>query len=169
MLILCIKLMGFPGGPVAKESDCQCRQCRGCRSDPWVGKVSWRRKWQLAPVFLPGKFHGQRSLASYSSNEKLLCNTGNSTQFSAVQEVFLFTFSFLSFPHTLCLFVVFGFFCFLLFFFKWIIVLFGFNSLQNWVTSEQMIKSLLKLRRIADLGKEKRFSTLVDVLFFPLP
>jgi len=48
-------------------------------------------------------------------------------------------------------------------------VLFGFNSLQNWVTSEQMIKSLLKLRRIADLGKEKRFSTLVDVLFFPLP
>ena len=26
-----------------------------------------RRKWQPAPVFLPGKFHGQRSLASYST------------------------------------------------------------------------------------------------------
>ena len=25
-----------------------------------------RRKWQLTPVFLPGKFHGQRSLAGYS-------------------------------------------------------------------------------------------------------
>ena len=25
-----------------------------------VGKSPWRRKWQLAPVFLPGKFHGQR-------------------------------------------------------------------------------------------------------------
>ena len=26
----------------------------------------WRRKGQLAPVFLPGKFHGQRSLVGYS-------------------------------------------------------------------------------------------------------
>ena len=29
-------------------------------------KVSWRRKWQLTPVFLPGKSLGQRSLAGYS-------------------------------------------------------------------------------------------------------
>ena len=34
--------------------------------DPWVGKIPWRRKWQLTPVFLPGKFHGQGSLADYS-------------------------------------------------------------------------------------------------------
>ena len=33
---------------------------------PWVGKIPWRRKWQLTPVLLPGKFHGQRSLVSYS-------------------------------------------------------------------------------------------------------
>ena len=26
----------------------------------------WRRKWQPIPVFLPRKFHGQRSLAGYS-------------------------------------------------------------------------------------------------------
>ena len=26
----------------------------------------WSRKWQPAPVFLPGKFHGQRSLVGYS-------------------------------------------------------------------------------------------------------
>ena len=25
----------------------------------------WRRKWQPAPVFLPGESHGQRSLAGY--------------------------------------------------------------------------------------------------------
>ena len=25
----------------------------------------WRRKWQPTPVFLPGEFHGQRSLAGY--------------------------------------------------------------------------------------------------------
>ena len=33
---------------------------------PWVGKIPWRRKWQLTPVFLPGKSHGQRSQVSYS-------------------------------------------------------------------------------------------------------
>ena len=31
-----------------------------------VGKIPWRREWQLTPVFLPGKFHGQRSLVDYS-------------------------------------------------------------------------------------------------------
>ena len=25
--------------------------------DLWVGKIPWRRKWQLTPVFLPGKSH----------------------------------------------------------------------------------------------------------------
>ena len=30
------------------------------------GKIPWRRKWQPTPVFLPGEFHGQRSLAGYS-------------------------------------------------------------------------------------------------------
>ena len=31
----------------------------------WVGKISWRRAWQPTLVFLPGKFHGQRSLVGY--------------------------------------------------------------------------------------------------------
>ena len=30
------------------------------------GKVPWRRKWPLAPVFVSGKSHGQRSLPGYS-------------------------------------------------------------------------------------------------------
>ena len=34
--------------------------------DPRVRKVPYSRKWQPIPVFLPGKFHGQRSLANYS-------------------------------------------------------------------------------------------------------
>ena len=46
-----------------KESACQCRRCE---FDPWVGKFPWRRKWQLALVFLPGVSHGQRSLVGYS-------------------------------------------------------------------------------------------------------
>ena len=33
---------------------------------PWGGKIPWSRKWQPTSVFLPGKFHGQRSLDSYS-------------------------------------------------------------------------------------------------------
>ena len=31
-----------------------------------VRKISWTRKWQPTPVFLPGKSHGQRSLVGYS-------------------------------------------------------------------------------------------------------
>ena len=27
----------------------------------------WRRKWQPTPVFLPGKYYGQRSLVGYST------------------------------------------------------------------------------------------------------
>ena len=36
------------------------------RVNPWVGKIPWRRKWQLILVFLPGESYGQRILASYS-------------------------------------------------------------------------------------------------------
>ena len=30
-----------------KESTCQCKRHRRCEFDPWVGKIPWRRKWQL--------------------------------------------------------------------------------------------------------------------------
>ena len=39
---------------------CQCRRCKRYGFDPWVRKMPWRKKWQPALVFLPGKFHGQR-------------------------------------------------------------------------------------------------------------
>ena len=45
---------------------CQCRQCRRLGFDPSVWNMPWRRKWQPTAVVLPGKFHGQRSLAGYS-------------------------------------------------------------------------------------------------------
>ena len=35
-----------------------CLQCRSHRRpgfDPWVGKIPWRRAWQLTPVFFPGE------------------------------------------------------------------------------------------------------------------
>ena len=31
-----------------------------------VGKIPWRREWQPTPVFLPGEFHGRKSLVGYS-------------------------------------------------------------------------------------------------------
>ena len=35
----------------------------------FVRKIPWRRKWQPAPVFLTGEFHGQRSLVGYSPQD----------------------------------------------------------------------------------------------------
>ena len=46
-----------------EESSCQCRR-RGLH--PWSREIPWGRKWRPAPVFLPGKSLGQRSLAGYS-------------------------------------------------------------------------------------------------------
>ena len=33
--------------------------------DSWVGKILWSRKWQPI-IFVPGEFHGQRSVVGYS-------------------------------------------------------------------------------------------------------
>ena len=46
-----------------KESACQWRRHV---FNPWVRKIPWRKKWQPTLISLPGKFHGQRILASYS-------------------------------------------------------------------------------------------------------
>ena len=40
--------------------------CSSPGFSPWIGKIPWRREWLPTPVFLPGEFHGQRSLAGYS-------------------------------------------------------------------------------------------------------
>ena len=55
--------IGFPGWFSSKKTNLQCRRCR---FDSWVRKISWKRKWLLTPVFLPGKFHEQRSPTGYS-------------------------------------------------------------------------------------------------------
>ena len=50
-----------------KEYACQCRRHKRHGLDPWVGKIPWRRKGEPTPVFLPGKFCGQKVLAGYST------------------------------------------------------------------------------------------------------
>ena len=62
----CVITQDFPGGSDGKESACQCRRPG---FSPWVGKIPWRREWLPAPVSLPGKFHGQRSLVGYIVHE----------------------------------------------------------------------------------------------------
>ena len=51
-----------PGGSDGKESACNARDLGLSR----VEKILWRREWLPTSVFLPGEFHGQRSLAGYS-------------------------------------------------------------------------------------------------------
>ena len=43
-----------------------CLQDRTHDFDPWVRKIPWRRECRPTPIFLPGEFHGQRSLVGYS-------------------------------------------------------------------------------------------------------
>ena len=37
--------------------------------NPWVGKMSWRRRWLPTPVFVPGEFYGQSSYSPWSCKE----------------------------------------------------------------------------------------------------
>ena len=53
----------FPGGSDGKESACNAGDTGLI---PGVGEIPWRREWLPSPVFLPGKFHGLRSLVVYS-------------------------------------------------------------------------------------------------------
>ena len=43
--------------------------------DLWVRKFPWRKEWQPTPVFLPGEFHGQRSLVGYIVHEVIKSQT----------------------------------------------------------------------------------------------
>ena len=62
-LNVCRWYIGLPWWLSGEESICQFWRPG---FDPGVRKISWRRKWQPTPVFLPGKSHGQRSLVGYS-------------------------------------------------------------------------------------------------------
>ena len=47
-------------------------QSKKCGFDPWVRKISWRKKRHSIPVFLPGKSHGQRNQATVNGVAKAL-------------------------------------------------------------------------------------------------
>ena len=65
-LLKCYLNFCLPKWQSGKELTWQCRRRRRCGFDPWLGKIPCKRKWQPTPVFLLGKFHGQRSLVGHS-------------------------------------------------------------------------------------------------------
>ena len=80
--------------PKPKAQSVKNLKCKRPGFDPWVKNIPWRREWQPTPVFLPGEFHGQRSLAGYSTcghkdwatNKQLFgVGNGNPLQYSSLK------------------------------------------------------------------------------------
>ena len=62
-----ISLLSVPVGlPYWLRQERICLKCRRYGFDPQIRKVLWKWDWLPTPVFWPGEFHGQRSLARYS-------------------------------------------------------------------------------------------------------
>ena len=59
-------LRGFPSSSVGKESACNAGYTGDRGSVAGLGRSPGGGKWQLTPVTLPGRSHGQRSLVGYS-------------------------------------------------------------------------------------------------------
>ena len=68
----------FLGGNSGKEPACQSRRGRRCEFDPCICKIPGEGNGQ-PPVFLPGKFHGQRSMSGYSLRD---CKESGTTELS---------------------------------------------------------------------------------------
>ena len=49
-----------------QESAFRCRRRGSLSLNRWFGNMPWSRKWQPAPVLLPGELHGQQCLMGYS-------------------------------------------------------------------------------------------------------
>ena len=64
--------MGLSRWLSGKESACQCSRLG---FHPWLEKIPWSRRGKPTPVFLPGKFRRQRSLAAYNSWGRKMVDT----------------------------------------------------------------------------------------------
>ena len=62
MMVIIYYIMGFPDGTMVKNPPDKTGDARDMHR---VAKIPW--KWQPTPAFLPGKCHGQRSLAGFSA------------------------------------------------------------------------------------------------------
>jgi len=62
----------------------------------WVRKIPWRRKWQSILVFLPGKSHGQISLAGYSPWARKGSDTAEQLSMNAYVNMYIVMYIFLT-------------------------------------------------------------------------
>ena len=53
---------GILGTSLVAQTVKNCPAMQETWVDHWVGKIPWRREWQLISGFLPGESHGQRTL-----------------------------------------------------------------------------------------------------------
>ena len=82
------KVYGLPRWRSAIASVRQCGRCRRHGFDPCIKMILWSKKRQPIPEFLPGEFHGQKSLAGYSpwcskesdTTERLSTHTSRETR-----------------------------------------------------------------------------------------
>ena len=51
---------------MVKNSQANAGDIKRHKSDPWVGKIPWRKAGQPIPVFSPGESQGQRRIVGYS-------------------------------------------------------------------------------------------------------
>ena len=54
------------GSSDGKESTCNAGDLASITGSRSWSKILWRKEWLPTPVFLPGEFHGHRSLVGYS-------------------------------------------------------------------------------------------------------
>ena len=74
IFIVHVVILGFCGGSDSKKYAYN----RGRPGfHPWFQKIPWRKAWQPTAVFMPGEFHGQRSLMGYSPWD---CKESNTTE-----------------------------------------------------------------------------------------
>ena len=67
LLISCVWIgWELPRWLSRKESACPCRRNKRSGFNFWVGKIPWRREWQLTPKLLPGISHGQMNMVGCS-------------------------------------------------------------------------------------------------------
>ena len=95
LLLILFKSVGFPGSSDVKEFAYNAGDM-GLTLGP--GRFPWRRKWQPTPVFLPGEFHGQRSLTGYSP--------GNCKESDTTEQLTLHFTSSLQHHYRFCVFVL---------------------------------------------------------------
>ena len=80
-IVLCVnkfKVLVFPLSQlvlVVKILSGQCRRGKRRRFDPCFRTIFWRTAQQPTPVFLPGEYHGWRSLADYGPQSHKELNT----------------------------------------------------------------------------------------------